>query len=497
LGEQQSSYRQVIRGTSIFGGVQVLNIIITIIRSKFVATLLGPTGIGISGLLTSAIGLISGLTSFGLGTSGVKDIAAANSTGNETRISRIVIVLQRLIWITGILGALSTLLLSSWLSKITFGNYDYTIAFVWISFTVLFNQLSSGQLVILQGLRKLKFLAKANLYGSLLGLIVTIPIYYKFGLDGIVPSIIITSVISLLFSWYFVHKLKIKVVRVTRIRTIAEGKSMFVMGFVISLSGLITLVGSYIIRIFLNHYGGVAQVGLYTAGFAIINTYAGLIFNAMGTDYYPRLAAVVHDREVCNNTINQQAEVAILLLGPVLIIFLLIVKWVIILLYSNKFLDINDMLYWASIGMFFRAVSWSIAFVFIAKGDAKMFIGVELLINFLMLVINFVGYSFWGLSGLGIAFLLTYVFYLLQVLYISRKRYMFQFSSSLKKIFLIQLFLSTSCFASIRIVNEPMNYILGILLFLISSFFSFRELNFKIDIKTLVFDNFKNKSDSQ
>ena len=495
--EQQSSYRQILKGTSIFGGVQFLNIIISIIRSKFVATLLGPAGIGISGLLTSAIGLISGLTNFGLGTSGVKDIASARSTGNDTRISRIIIVLQRLIWITGIVGALSTLLLASWLSKVTFGNYDYTIAFYWISVTVLFNQLTSGQVVILQGLRKLQFLAKANLYGSFLGLIVTIPIYHKFGIDGIVPGIIINSVLSFLFSWYFVDKLKLNVVKVTRIRTLAEGKSMLIMGFVISLSGLITLIGSYIIRIFLNHYGGVAQVGLYTAGFAIINTYAGLILNAMGTDYYPRLSAVVEDLEKCNNTINQQAEVAILLLGPVLIIFLLFVKWVIVLLYSNKFLGINDMLYWASIGMFFRAASWSVAFVFVAKGDAKMFIGVEILINIVMLIINFIGYFFWGLSGLGIAFLITYVIYLFQVFYISKKRYMFVFSSSFKKIFLIQLLLAISCFISIKIGRQPINYILGVILFLISSYFSINELNSRIEIKSLLSKYFKNKSAPQ
>ncbi len=494
MGEQQSSYRQILKGTSIFGGVQFFNIIISIIRSKFVAILLGPIGIGVSGLLTSTIGLISGLTNFGLGTSGVKDIATANNTGNETRISRVIVVLQRLIWITGVFGTLITLLLSSWLSKITFGNYDYTIAINWISITVLLNQLTNGQVVILQGLRKLQFLAKANLYGSLLGLIVTIPIYYKFGLDGIVPGIIITSVLSLLLSWYFVNKLNINVVKVTRIRTFAEGKNMLIMGFVISLSGLITLIGSYIIRIFLNHYGGVAQVGLYTAGFAIINTYAGLILNAMGTDYYPRLSAVVQDTETCNNTINQQAEVAILLLGPVLIIFQLFVKWLVILLYSDKFISINDMLYWAALGMFFRAASWSISFVFVAKGDARLFIGVEILINVIMLIVNFIGYYFWGLSGLGIAFLITYVIYLFQVFYISRKRYMFVFSRSFYKIFLIQLFLAIICFALVRIVNQPLIYIFGFILFFVSFYFSIKELNSRVDIKSLFSNYFRNKS---
>src|ERR1017187_2971393 len=116
MSEQLSSYRQIMKATSIFGGVQVFTIIISIIRSKFIAILLGPTGMGIAGLLTLTTGLIGGLTNFGLGTSAVRDISYANGTGNETRIAIVVAVLRRLVWITGTLGTLVMLVLSSWLS---------------------------------------------------------------------------------------------------------------------------------------------------------------------------------------------------------------------------------------------------------------------------------------------------------------------------------------------------------------------------------------------
>ena len=69
---------------------------------------------------------------------------------------------------------------------------------------------------------------------------------------------------------------------------------MLSLGFVISMSGLISLGASYIVRIYISNTGGVDDVGLYNAGFALINTYVGLVFTAMGTDYYPRLAAVAN-----------------------------------------------------------------------------------------------------------------------------------------------------------------------------------------------------------
>jgi O-antigen/teichoic acid export membrane protein len=80
--EDKSSYRQILKATSIFGGVQVFNILITIVRSKVIAILLGPTGMGVVGLLTSTTALVGSMTNFGLETSAVKSVAEAYSTSD-------------------------------------------------------------------------------------------------------------------------------------------------------------------------------------------------------------------------------------------------------------------------------------------------------------------------------------------------------------------------------------------------------------------------------
>ncbi|MFS8083525.1 MAG: O-antigen translocase [Ginsengibacter sp.] len=474
------------KATSIFGGVQVITIIISIIRSKFIAILLGPVGMGISGLLTSTTSFIAGLTEFGLGTSAVRDVASANSTGNEKRIATVIAVLRRWVWVTGTLGTLVMLVLSPWLSQLTFGNHDYTLAFIWISITLLFTQLSNGQFVILQGMRKLKYLAKASVIGSALGLIITVPLYYKFGINGIVPSIIIASLISLLLSWYFAKKIKIEPVKISRIRTIAEGKNMLFMGFMISLSGLITLGVSYIVRIYISNTGGVEQVGLYSAGFAIITTYVGLIFTAMGTDYYPRLSAVAYSNELSRQIINQQAEIAILILAPILMIFLVFIKWVIVILYSDKFMPVDTMIHWAAMGMLFKAASWAIAFILLAKGDSKIFFWNELIVNLYMLILNILGYRFMGLTGLGISFLVGYLFYFIQIFALGKIKYQFSFDAAFIRIFAFQLLLAMSCFVVIKYVSMPYSYITGIVLIIISGFYSYKELDKRIDIRSIL-----------
>jgi O-antigen/teichoic acid export membrane protein len=93
MKNDQDLYRQILKATSIFGGVQFLGIIISIIHSKFIAVLLGPAGMGISGLLTSATALINSLTSFGLGTSAVRDVA--ESADDAEIVSVIVSVIKK------------------------------------------------------------------------------------------------------------------------------------------------------------------------------------------------------------------------------------------------------------------------------------------------------------------------------------------------------------------------------------------------------------------
>jgi hypothetical protein len=79
VSEDKTAYRQIMKATSIFGGVQVFQIIIGIIRSKFIAVFLGPTGMGISGLLQVSIGMIAGLTNFRLSSSTIKSNSAAQA----------------------------------------------------------------------------------------------------------------------------------------------------------------------------------------------------------------------------------------------------------------------------------------------------------------------------------------------------------------------------------------------------------------------------------
>ncbi len=479
------------KATSIFGGVQVFNIIISVVKSKFVAVLLGPAGMGIAGLLTSTTNFIGTITNFGLNTSAVRNIAEANTTGDEKKISEVASVLRRLVWLTGILGTLVTLVLSPLLSELTFGNRDYTTAFMWISITLFLTQISNGQLVVLQGMRKLQFLARANLAGTTASLFISVPLYYVWGIDGIVPALIFSSVGTLCFSWFFASKLRIPSIKINKSLLFSEGGDMIRMGFILSVNSLIAVGTSYIVRIFVSRAGGIEQVGLYNAGFTIINTYVGMVFTAMSTDYFPRLSGIARDNNMARSIINQQAEVALLILAPILTVFLVFINFVVLLFYSSRFVAVDSMVHWAALGIFFKAPSWAIAFLFIAKGHTRLFFYNELSANLYMLAFNIIGYKFGGLEGLGISFFAGYLIYLTQVYLIARAKYGYFFDKSFQRIFLIQFLLGLTCFAGARFLNEIALYIAGAVIISGSSLYSFRELDKRIGLKNLIAERFK------
>ncbi len=490
---EQTSYRQIFKATSLFGGVQVINIIVSVIRSKFVAILLGPSGMGIVALLNSTTTTISSITNFGLRTSAVKDVSAAVGMNDQLYVAKVIKVLKKLVWLSGMLGMLVTIVLSPWLSEITFGNNLYTYSFIFVSVTLLLNQLSAGQMVVLQGLRRLKYLAKSSTIGLLIGLIFTIPIYYFWGVEGIVPVIIITSVTGLALSFYYSRKVNLKEVLVAKKEVVSIGSQMFKLGVALSLNGIIISFTSYLLRIYISNEGTIEDVGLYGAGFAIINTYFGMVFTAMATDYFPRLSEVSSDFSKSRSLINQQAEVAILILAPILAAFLLFVKWAIIILYSLKFTAINELMHWAAIGIFLKAASWSVAFIFVARGDTKLFFWNELVSNAYSLLFNIMGYKFAGLEGLGISFLCTYVIYMLQVYIITNIKYKFYFSRLFYKISIIQLIICTLCFVIVRSIEEPYSYVLGSILIAISIVYSYKELDKRVGIKEIILNLRKRK----
>ncbi|NMC67720.1 MAG: oligosaccharide flippase family protein [Spirochaetales bacterium] len=484
MTNQHYSYRQIMKATSIFGGVQIVKIITNIISSKVIAILLGPSGMGIVGLFNSTISFISSLSNFGLTTSAVKNISSASSYKQIDEISFQVALIKKLIWFTGLLGTISTLLLSKYISVLTFGSDDFTTFFVFLSFSILINQISNGQIIILQGLRMHKQLANAIITGSILGLLFSLPFYYFLGVNGIVPAMLIVSLMNLFRSWYFTKDIVINKTYISFKQAFLQGKEMLLLGFFISLSGIITNGFSYFTKLFISKYGTFEEVGFYNAGFILVNGYVGLVFSAMATDYFPKLSFNNHDNKYLEKTINEQSIIMLLLLPPIIILFFLLNKFIIVTLYSKQFLVITNMILFSLIGIYIRAIGWSISFVFIAKGDSKLFFWNELFANVYFFLFNIILYIYYGLDGLGISFSLGYLIYFFHMNILLNSTYKIQIGKDVIRILLINLILILiSLFFHLTL---KFKFLFIFIIFTFTTVFCLYELNKKVKFKEVL-----------
>ena len=481
MTEQQSSYRQIMKATSIFGGVQVFNIIITIIRAKAVAVLLGTSGMGLSALFLSTLRIIRQGTNLGLPQSAVKNIAEANGTGDLNKVNRIVSIFKRWIWLTAFMGAAITLIFSHLISKWTFGNEEYTFSFMLLSITFIFGALTGGIYTVLRGLRKLKLLAKANVFGSAAGLLVSLPFFYFYGEDGIVPAIIAASIATYVISLFFRKKVTINHINLSWRETWNGGMEMSKLGITMSLSMVFASMGSYLLNIYIVRTGSLSDLGLYNAGNSIIIGYIGMIFSAMSMDYFPRLSEVINlNSEKWKLLVNQQAELVILILGPISLFILLTVPYLIKLLLSSEFLGAVSFIQIAVPFIFLKGVTWCLGFIYLAKGAKKLYLIIELSTNVILLIANITGYYLYGIDGLGIALFFSYLLFVIIDLIITRQKFHFSFDLKFILIFSIE-FLACLIAVIFCLLAENRIFLMYVIpLFIGISLFSAYQINKRI-----------------
>ena len=174
-GKGSSISRMAMKAMGLFGGVQIAGILCSIIRTKLVAMWIGPVGVGLFGLFNNALEMISTGTNLGIRSSSVRDISQALAGRNPDLVARMVNVVRKWSMWLGLAGALITLTLAPLLSQVTFGDTTHIWGFVALSVAVLLQALTNGEYAVLQGTARLKRLASVTLWGTIVGLAISIP----------------------------------------------------------------------------------------------------------------------------------------------------------------------------------------------------------------------------------------------------------------------------------------------------------------------------------
>lgn len=468
------SYRSILKGTSIFGGVQIFMILINLIRAKFVALFLGPEGMGISSLFTSSSNTIVRASSLGLNLAIVKEVA--KNSDSPDSLSKLMSVVFLLIRITALAGALICVCFSGLLSEISFDSREYSWQFMLLGVAVFFTVAGNAKLSVLQGLHEVKKMARTSLAGALTGLFAGVPLYYFWGDKGIVPAMVILAFTTYLFYTFGVKSIpgSIKISREEKRLII---RRLLSLGLILMTGELITNLFTYVINIFIRQFGDIDTVGLFQAANSITTQYSGIVLSALALDYFPRLSSVAADNQKMKEIANRQSEIIALIIAPVSIAIIAATPLIINILLTREFISITPLIRWMAVGVVLKALQFPMAYITFAKDNKRVYFIMEgIVANLIYLLSNVICFYLFGLIGLGYAMVMDFGICFIIYYFVNRHLYNYNFNSAVSKKYALSIILSIACFASSFIDNTLLSYIIMITLFMASAAYSMLSL---------------------
>ncbi len=434
----EDSYKHILKYTGLFGGVQGLVILIGLVRNKAMAVLLGAGGMGFNALMTSVQTFAAQCTNMGLSFGAVPRLSELYEQGEEGRLSYYVQVIRLWSLIAAVLGLAFCVAASGLVNNVTFTWGDHQLHYAMLGASVAMLAVTGGETAILKATRHMGPLARIQILGALGAVALSVPLYYRYGHSGVIPAIVATAFLNMLLTVWHSCRLYPLRLRFSR-RHLCDGFGMLRLGVAFVLAAAIGSGAEMAIRAFLNVEGGMVDVGFYNAAYMITITYAGMVFSAMDTDYFPRLSAVNKDVGKTNETVNKQTEVSLLLLSPMLVALLMMLPMLIPILFSRDFLPVVAMAQVAVLAMYFKVLTMPVAYISLARSRSLAYLLLESS-YFLALVVAIVaGYWWLGIWGTGVAIVVAHVVEYLAVNAFAYARYGFRSTWRVGRYALLQM----------------------------------------------------------
>ena len=395
----------------VFSGAEAFGILCSVVKMKLVAIWLSAVGVGLFGIFNTTIDTISIITGLGLRQSGVREIAKHSNEAGVLR--KVVARLRGWCFLSGLLGALIISFLAPVLSYWFFGNMNNWWQFMLLAGALLMNSLIGGEQAILQGTEFFKRLAKASVYGSALGLAISIPMFRWLGDISVILSILAYYSSTLFF--LYINRNKSLRYELPDKEEMKMGTEFVKLGGYIALASFASSLAQMIFMSWLNKEASTAEVGYFQAGNTLVFRYTSIIFSAVGLEFYPRMASNSHSSKRMSLFVSHEISLLLKIFTPMLIAFLLFRHQIVHILYASEFEVILPFISIAICTVILRAISTCMAFSIIAKGEGKTYLFTEGLDAVIGVILSIWLYGLYGLLGIGIAQVIWYGIYLLAI----------------------------------------------------------------------------------
>ncbi len=414
--------RSILRSTAILSSSSIVSILISLVSAKAWAVLVGPGGLGFLGLLTSLAGIAGIIAGMGIGAGLVCKSAHALAQEDHHRVGALVQATRLLSWGLGAVAMLTLIIFRIPISQLVLGGQEHAVSVVLIGLSLLFNLAGSMQTSILNAHHRVGALAKIGILNSLLGVGISLVFIWLWREQGIAPGIVGSAAVSWATSWFFLRReVNLSCTRPSHQAITEAAWSLLRFGGPYTASQLVGTGVQLALPLLVFYSLDQENVGFYRAAVAVANGYLGFLLIAMGQDYYPRVSASRDRPDELIHLVNQQHRLVMLLAVPIILGTLALAPYLVPVIYSPQFAPTIEVLEWLLIGDLFKFSSWTMGYVILAQSGSITLFLVELIAGVNILAFSWLGMLWFGIEGLGIAFLATYLLHYVIVWIIVRR----------------------------------------------------------------------------
>lgn len=437
LSDKNTQHKGILKSLFFFASLQIIQTIISLVKVKYASVLIGPKGLGDLTLYTTFSNTVVYLVGFGLFNSAVRNISIANVVGDRSEIQRIFNVVTKILVITTIIASSSMIIFRRQINSLFFDKaINNESAFVYLVFFIFFSVFANRNNMLIQGMGAYKKLGRSALVSSLISLFAIFPLFYFWGQDAVVASLIFSSFILYIVSSIFKRSLNIKAGFDFRFKGLyIESSQLIKLGIVMMLSSLLGNVVTNIINIYIVRIGSSYDLGLYNAAITISLQYVGLVFVSLSSEFYPRLASVSHDYVQIREMVNNQIEVILVVLFPLLILMQVFATFMVKIFFTSEFSPIIPFIQVSTIAIIFQALAYVLSNIPMAMGHKKyLFLYNSFLPGVVSLIFSLLGYKVFGLMGLVYALYVVNFFHFLPMYFVVKKSYNFSLHKNIMQL---------------------------------------------------------------
>ena len=292
---ENNSYKQMAKSSGIVAFVQIFQMLFGLVRNKAIALIVGTSGFGIWSLYHTFLEMTGNFSVFGLDRGGVREIAKKAEKTEE--LGKCIFSFRFIIFVFATICSIIVFVGSKEISLFVFNDVSYSLGIKTISIVVILQGVFKAEYSILNGLHAIKYIAYSQIIGAVAGSVGAILFVYFGREEYIVFGLSVVIISGVLTTSYYVHKLKVKTIWPQFREFLPISKRLLYLGLGYTVSGLVSTVMTLLSRSYLSSHYSLDAVGIYQASWTISNLYIGIILNAMGIDFLPRLSKVSEDND--------------------------------------------------------------------------------------------------------------------------------------------------------------------------------------------------------